>query len=182
VALSAFTTAEAVAEARAAGFEGHVAKPVVLLELLDAVHGATQTRPQPESGRPPERSVLIVEDDRAIADELRDILHERGFTVKVAHDGATAWAILHEGGYHPNVILLDIVMPVMDGWTLRRKLLEEESLAAIPVVVVTGTQTNDLSEIERVEAIVRKPFDVRALLSALGPAGERRLSRGGDAE
>ena len=127
-----------------------------------------------------DRSVLIVEDDRAIADELSEILQARGFVVKVAHDGAKAWSILHEDGYQPSVILMDMMMPVMDGWTLRRKLLQDEQLASIPVVVVSGAQSHDLSEVARVEAVVRKPFDVRSLLNALGPAGDRRRSGSAD--
>ncbi|HEY6463760.1 MAG TPA: response regulator [Polyangiaceae bacterium] len=190
IAVSAFTTPRAVADSKAAGFHAHLAKPVVMNELLEAVAALASTpgagaeleaRDGRDAKATPNRSVLVVEDDRAIAEELAELLEERGFTVTLAHDGAKAWSLLHETDCNPSVILLDMMLPVMDGWTLRRKLLGEERLASIPVVVVTGTPAQDLGEVERVDAVLRKPFDVRSLLSALGPAGERRKPQAADA-
>ena len=176
IAVSAFTTMQIMTETRAAGFRAHLAKPIVVTELLQAVADATkESRGKTQK---PSRSVLVVEDDRTIAAELGELLRDRGFAVHTVHDGANAWSLLQDG-YRPSVILLDLMMPVMDGRTFRSKLLEEEELAAVPVVLVTGSPMSDIRDIERVEAVVRKPFDVRLLLNAIDLTGA--AMRGADA-
>ena len=58
-------------------------------------------------------------------------------------------------------------MPVMDGWTLRRRLLNERDLASIPVVLLTGISAADAFQVERVSDVVTKPFDFQFLLSVV---------------
>ncbi len=185
VALSAFNSPKAIESAQAAGFERYLPKPLVMKDLLEAVVGAKNDAEKnatvQRKSDPARRSVLVVEDDRDIATELEEMLRERAYSVRVVHDGRKALDLLEKEGYRPNVILLDLMMPGMDGWTLRRKLLEDERLAGIPVVLVTGAPGQDVSEIERVEAVVRKPFDVRSLLLALSE-GSRAASRRHDAD
>lgn len=185
VALSAFNSPKAIESAQAAGFERYLPKPLVMKDLLEAVVGAKNDAEKnatvQRKSDPARRSVLVVEDDRDIATELEEMLRERAYSVRVVHDGRKALDLLEKEGYRPNVILLDLMMPGMDGWTLRRKLLEDERLAGIPIVLVTGAPGQDVSEIERVEAVVRKPFDVRSLLLALSE-GSRAASRRHDAD
>jgi CheY-like chemotaxis protein len=82
-------------------------------------------------------SVLIVEDDADIADTLAAILEQRGYRAETAADGAEALARLRHGPV-PSLILLDLMMPVMDGIQFRRAQLAARELASIPVVVLTA--------------------------------------------
>jgi len=185
IALSAFSGPSEIRTITAGGFERHIIKPAALFDLVSAIEDIVfrSSREQPptmsvdESER---RSVLVVEDDMAIAVELAESLREEGFSVHVANNGAEAWQQLDEG-FRPTVILLDLMMPVMDGWTLRRKLLAEPRLASIPVVVLSGASAWDAAKVEQVDDVLSKPFDFRALLSILDrhTASSRPAKRAG---
>ena len=82
--------------------------------------------------------VLLVEDDAAIAGSLGEALREEGLEVATAQNGREALQVLR-GGLRPSVILLDLMMPVMDGWDFRHEQLRDPALRDIPVVVVTAT-------------------------------------------
>jgi CheY-like chemotaxis protein len=82
--------------------------------------------------------VLLVEDDAAIAGSLGEALREEGLEVATALNGREALQVLR-GGLRPSVILLDLMMPVMDGWDFRHEQLRDPALRDIPVVVVTAT-------------------------------------------
>ncbi|MGB7958121.1 MAG: response regulator [Minisyncoccia bacterium] len=92
------------------------------------------------------KSILIVEDEPAQLDVLRDKFTVEGFSVSVAKNGEEGLAsALAE---HPDVILLDIILPVMDGLTMLRKLREDEWGSAAKVVVLTSLTANDLTDIK----------------------------------
>ena len=82
-------------------------------------------------------SILIVEDDDEIRELLAEMLADHGYPVRTAADGAQALALLRQAPA-PCLIVLDLMMPKMDGWSLRRTLLEDPTLAGIPVVVLSG--------------------------------------------
>ena len=84
------------------------------------------------------RSVLVVEDDRAILDSLKNALQDEGFDVVTAANGCEALEALRAGG-RPSAILLDLMMPVMDGWDFRQEQLADPALRDIPVLIVTAT-------------------------------------------
>ncbi|HEY5089259.1 MAG TPA: response regulator [Polyangia bacterium] len=86
---------------------------------------------------PPPIRVLIVDDDRDIRELLGDLLADEGFAVEAAWNGETALARLKDG-FHPDVIVLDIMMPVMDGLTFRALQRSHPALADIPVVGLTA--------------------------------------------
>ena len=77
--------------------------------------------------------VLIVDDDRDIREALGEILADDGFAVEAAWNGETALDRL-EAGFRPDVIILDLMMPVMDGLTFRELQRKHPALANIPVV------------------------------------------------
>jgi CheY-like chemotaxis protein len=85
---------------------------------------------------PPIR-VLIVDDDRDIREILGELLTEEGFTVEASWNGQTALTRLQEG-LRPDVIVLDIMMPAMDGLTFRSLQRQHADLADIPVVGLTA--------------------------------------------
>jgi CheY-like chemotaxis protein len=81
--------------------------------------------------------VLIVEDDPDIAETIAETLIERGYRAETARNGAAALERLRVPP-RPSLILLDLSMPVMNGWQFRQKQLAESELASIPVVVLTA--------------------------------------------
>ena len=106
--------------------------------------------------------VLVVDDDPAVRDLLRDQLSEAGHRVRTAADGAEALERL--ATERPHVMLFDLSMPTMDGWELRRRMLERHALASIPSIALTGEANPDVSRLA-VERLVRKPFDTDELLA-----------------
>src|SRR5690349_19105678 len=83
--------------------------------------------------------VLVVEDDEDISEVIGTLLQERGYGVVLTRNGQEALEWLRSGTCRPCVILLDHWMPVMDGWQFRREQQLDGSLAAIPVVALSGT-------------------------------------------
>lgn len=108
----------------------------------------------------PKPSILVVDDDREIREILGEILSEEGFEVEASWNGETALKRLEEG-FRPDVILLDIMMPAMDGLTFRQLQREHPQLAAIPVLGLTAYPKPDadfecLSKPVRFELLVEK--------------------------
>jgi CheY-like chemotaxis protein len=109
--------------------------------------------------------ILIVEDDAACAASVKDILEEEGHrTVRVAHHGREALRLLARAG-RPRLILLDLMMPEMDGRELLAILQEDAELKHVPVVVVSASPTPPAG----VRA-VRKPVRLEVLLDTIGQA------------
>jgi CheY-like chemotaxis protein len=109
--------------------------------------------------------VMIVEDDEDIRADLSAILRVKGFSVEEAVNGRDAMARLH-GGSRPCLIVLDLMMPVMNGWELRGAMRADEALRAIPVVVVSGAGRIGDEEIASLApaAVLVKPFELSQLL------------------
>jgi len=113
-------------------------------------------------------SVLVVEDDVDIRQALVEILEEHGFRAVGASDGAEALEYLRKAPELPCLILLDLMMPVMDGATFREEQRKEPRLASIPVVVLSAYR-----DLERhvhgldVVSVLRKPPSVRELVTVL---------------
>lgn len=79
------------------------------------------------------QKVLIVEDDSNIAELLHLYLEKEGFETKVAKDGGKG--VEYFRSFQPNLVLLDIMLPIMDGWTVLKKIREE---SAAPVIMLTA--------------------------------------------
>jgi CheY-like chemotaxis protein len=82
-------------------------------------------------------AILLVEDDLDIRIDLADLLRTEGYEVATASNGQEALDWLR-GGNQASLILLDLMMPVMNGWDFRARQLEEPDLGAIPVVLLSG--------------------------------------------
>jgi CheY-like chemotaxis protein len=114
------------------------------------------------------RSVLVVDDDWQTRYGLRMALEAAGFTVLEAADGAEALAQLRDG-LLPHVILLDMVMPVMNGWEFRREQLRDPRLAGLPVVVFSAAYESAPRAAESlgVARVLQKPVDCGEALTAI---------------
>lgn len=109
--------------------------------------------------------VLLVEDDEGIREAMRDVLQEEGFDVQTAVHGLAALDAL-QAGARPRLILLDLMMPVMDGWQFMAALSARAELADIPVVVVSAAR-DKLPEGTR--GCLNKPVDLGALFDTVTP-------------
>lgn len=110
-------------------------------------------------------TVFIVEDDVDTRDMLAKFLELEGFRVEVAANGQQALERL-EAGTRASVILLDLMMPVMDGWEFRRRQAQNERLSRIPTVVVSAAGRDRLSRISA-DAYLSKPVDMDELLQCV---------------
>ncbi len=112
-------------------------------------------------------NVLVVEDDEALADAIASTLEEEGVRVTVAQNGLAALQALR-GGFRPCLILLDITMPVMNGFEFRREQLRDVSLAGIPVVVCTADgRLAEKALTLGAAAFLNKPLTAAAILRAV---------------
>ena len=116
-------------------------------------------------------TVLLVDDDPAIRSAVKEFLHEQGFTVIPATNGADALNTLRTG-LRPDVILLDILMPVMDGWDFRAAQLADASLRTIPVIVISasGFAPDTIRQQHNTFSVVSKPLDLDPFLKTVRQA------------
>jgi CheY-like chemotaxis protein len=112
-------------------------------------------------------TVLIVDDDRGIRRSLHQVLGDEGFAIAEAGNGQEALARLSQAPL-PAVILLDLMMPVMDGYTLSRRLRDEPVLSQIPIIVVTaGGNCAEVKNQIAVRDCLHKPIDLNRLLASV---------------
>ena len=112
------------------------------------------------------KSVLIIDDDAGIADALSLLLGQEGYEVRVASDGRMALDLL-EAQPRPQMILLDLSMPGMDGYAFLRRKQQSDALARIPTFVMSaGDMDNALKELH-VSGWPRKPIKLEALQQLL---------------
>lgn len=91
-------------------------------------------------------TVLVVDDDKDLSRLMAKFLKLEGFNPAHANNGREALDYLRGGG-DANVILLDLRMPVMDGWAFRREQKEDPDLASIPVIVLSGVEADHISDL-----------------------------------
>jgi len=103
-------------------------------------------------------SVLVIEDDQGIRETLRLALEVEGYLVYTATNGKEALELLSNVP-SPCLILLDLMMPVMDGWAFSEALDRDNVLATIPVVVVTAFEEKATALKKKYE-VVKKPVDI----------------------
>lgn len=110
------------------------------------------------------KSVLVVDDELTIREMLRLALNLEGYTVYTAADGRQGVEILAKIP-RPDVILLDLMMPVMDGWGFVESLEANETLASIPVVVITAFSRN--TRPIKARRTLQKPLDLELLYAVV---------------
>jgi len=120
---------------------------------------ASPSAPRPSSSAAPKR-VLVVEDHQDMREALVEILRLEGYQVSWAADGRQA---LGEAKVHrPDVILLDLMMPEMNGWQFMTEQLKDPDLAAVPVIVMSAYAT-DIDA----AATLPKPFPIEDMLDTV---------------
>ncbi len=131
---------------------------------MQIVHSAASD--QTEADETPR--VLIVDDDAAIRKMLVDVLSLEGFHAETARDGREALTLVEDG--RKRIVLLDLMMPIMDGWELCRHLTERPSLRQrLSIILMSAGEKLDQARDLQVEGYLAKPFDVDHLLECLNP-------------
>lgn len=117
--------------------------------------------------------VLVVEDEPSVADLIEAVLAGEGYTVAIARDGAQGLMLARD--WKPDLILMDIMLPAVDGTTAIRRLKSDPETADVPIVAMSAGRTlrNQSQELADADAALAKPFDIDALLAQV----EFQLSR-----
>ena len=106
--------------------------------------------------------ILIVEDDADLREMMAQLLTLEGFRASTVANGREALEYLSQGD-KPDVILLDLMMPVMDGWEFRRQQQADSSLNKVPVIVLSALDQQRAADVNAV-AFLKKPLDFDRLL------------------
>jgi CheY-like chemotaxis protein len=123
------------------------------------------------------RRVLVVDDDRDIRETLEELLHSAGWEVASAANGREGLEQLQRAAF--DLVVLDLMMPVMTGWQFREAQLRDPSVAHVPVIVISAVHPATALD---AAAFLPKPFDIDQLLelaarhaggSTERPAGRR---------
>jgi DNA-binding response OmpR family regulator len=124
------------------------------------------------------KSVLIVEDEKNIAELLRLYLDKEGFQPVVAYDGGEGLRLFNEK--EPDMVILDVMMPVMDGWTVLKEIRET---SRVPIIMLTakGETIDRVSGLEMgADDYIVKPFEMKRCWPGSGPCfdapSRRRIS------
>jgi CheY-like chemotaxis protein len=111
--------------------------------------------------------ILVVEDDEAIRGLVSEVLRDDGYDVSEAANGVEALAYV--GGHRPDLIVLDLMMPVMDGWAFVEACRRNQSCRQVPIVVTSAShdlpRTAERLRAYGVRTCLAKPFDVDGLLA-----------------
>jgi CheY-like chemotaxis protein len=112
--------------------------------------------------------ILVVEDERGQREALAEVLSRLGYEVQCAANGSEALELMRHSESLPGLILLDLMMPVMDGWEFRAQQRKDRALADVPVVVLSALGDTAQKVVQDgAAAFVSKPLHWQALLSAV---------------
>jgi CheY-like chemotaxis protein len=120
------------------------------------------------------KTVLLVEDDEAVRDVLQDLLEDRGYDVVPATNGKQAIDFLAgETDVRPDVVVLDLMTPLVTGWQVLERLRREPRLAEVPVVVISAiTRDRPMGA----AAFLKKPFRLDELLATVDVYASRAVT------
>lgn len=120
---------------------------------------------------PSKGTILVVDDDPDVRRLICEGLTSAGYKVVSARHGREALDYLHSSAL-PDLIVLDLVMPVMDGWELRRQQVAEPALATIPVLILTVVEAPLMPT--GAAAYLKKPFEFPRLINIVGILCQQR--------
>ena len=110
-------------------------------------------------------SILVVDDERDVVTLIKFLLEKDGHTVSAAYNGAEALELLGAADPKPDLVILDVMMPQVDGYTASRKLADNPATRPVPIIILTAKgQMKDLFDSSpNVASYVEKPFDPKTL-------------------
>ena len=110
-----------------------------------------------------QRSVLVVDDDNDCREAIADVLYDAGYTVLMAREGRAALELLQANEHTPDLMLLDIMMPGLDGYELLSELSKNARLADIPTVLFSASDRRR-APMPNVRGFLQKPVHLEELL------------------
>ena len=129
--------------------------------------GAAEAPPPPAAvGAEPQGRILVVDDEADVREMLADVLMSRGHHVTMAGGGREALQSLEQGDY--DLVITDLGMPELNGWEVARAI--KAMRASMPVLLLTGWADALEADAGRVDAVIKKPFDVSTLAAAVSAA------------
>ena len=150
------------------GIEPHRSAPPSFVPWAQPTGSAQDEREEADKSK----FVLIVDDDPNLLEVTSFVIESEGMAVETARNGEEALASLRAGRL-PGLVLLDLMMPVMNGWEFLDEVAKDPALKVIPVVVLTAAAGR--AQVPGVVEVLRKPMDLRALLRVV-----ERYVRGDD--
>lgn len=111
--------------------------------------------------------ILLIEDDDSIREYTEDMLRQEGYQVLAAANGKAALDILEKLDFIPKVILLDLQMPVMDGWQFMERKKANRRLEHIPVVAFSALEDRKISA-AKTDDVIKKPLNPELMLQVIG--------------
>jgi two-component system chemotaxis sensor kinase CheA len=112
------------------------------------------------------KTIVVVDDEETICGTLRDVFEEEGYAVECAMDGVAALELLRGMADKPHVVILDLLMPRLDGDAVYAAMQEDPTLAEVPVII----STSDPSRAPSGVLIMKKPVDLDLLLDTVRKA------------
>lgn len=109
------------------------------------------------------RKVLVIDDDDAVADVVRQVLREAGYSVATVRHGAAALELIHH--VSPDLILLDLSMPIMDGWSFVAQYRRTAKVGARIILLTGNSQAAEIARTLRTDGYITKPFGVDDLVA-----------------
>lgn len=126
----------------------------------------------------PQTRILSIEDDPEMRGLIQLIFERRGYRVIGVKKGELGLELLKS--LNPDVVLLDLMLPDVDGWELYRQMKDDEDLAEVPVIIVTArNEKRDAAKGRRVvgnDRFVQKPFEIQELIDMVNQALEQRAA------
>jgi DNA-binding response OmpR family regulator len=113
------------------------------------------------------RPILVVDDDLDIREALAETLQDHGFEVFTAANGLEALSWVREAKVSPSVVLLDLMMPVLDGYAFLAEWRKDPALQAIPVAIITAGHRIDYARLGDAALVLPKPLEVQHLVNTL---------------
>jgi CheY-like chemotaxis protein len=112
-----------------------------------------------------QKTILIIEDERVIAEILSAVLQDEGYNVVVADNGKTGLATLPKT--RPDLVLCDVMMPIADGRAVARAMSSDPELRSIPLIMMSAGGAAPNEPGVRYKAFIRKPFDLNQLIDTV---------------
>ncbi len=119
---------------------------------------------QVESGKTP-KTVLIIDDDAAIREVMQDVLELQGYRILTAGDGKEGFNLLCDTQPRPSVILLDMMMPGVNGWQFLDYQRSHPDLSQVPVIICSAYRES--AKAVKPAAVIEKPIQLNKLLEAV---------------
>ena len=151
--------------------------PVDRVQLATPDDKSEAAAHQTLDGRSGQR-ILIVDDEASVADLIEAVLVSEGYTVAIARDGIQG--ILLARDWKPDLVLMDVMLPGIDGTTAIRRLKSDPETSDLPIVAMSAGRTirRQSNELSDADAALAKPFDIEALLAQIEFLLSRRRAEG----